>query len=821
MELKAGDTINNGQYKVIGILGKGAYGQTYVAKNQHRFEAQVVIKKLIPSTYDQEIINDAQIRFRREAQMLYNMGEHPQIPSFQAHFKYEEQFFLVQEYIDGRSLRNEIGRNNHWGEKQVIKFLEEILPILSFVHGQGVIHRDIKPSNLMRRKSDDKIFLIDFGSVKEIHSLYKRKDGLIAPTMAIGTEGYMAPEQFKGVPKYNSDIYSLGIVCIEAITKINPREQSNIIHSDLLRILLLGSNIKPDLANILCKMVEFNFRDRYQTVKEIKEDLSKIILLETNNNASQSKFSFRFIRAVLSKLKFKLLARLIITALIFTTLIIDNPWKKNSITSNSNPACELKEDDSISCGEEILNPNSYDIYRQNAAKEFAQTRYQKALPQFEKSWEISRDAETLIYMNNTVLQVLDADYYTIVVAVPLSFQGIKATNYKLAEDFLRGVALAQTEINLSLLDSYHEIGYILPGQNFLERKKITNGKKFKGLRIIIVDDQNNPEHTSEVAEQIAHKPEILGVLGHYASNISLAAVDQYKKKDLNQVSFGTTTIDLTDNPRANYFRVVYTNKEEADAMVDAINKLDEPNEKIAVFYNPGSQYSADFWGEIQKAINKHNKEVSTQNKIAIIEKNFNLVDKYFNTNLAYAEAKRLGANIFLLLPDGQTSDALAHAIEIIDKDNGNTPIFGGNPLMNEIVEQINTPKIPNVTAITLWHYLDNPKYELTKNFIEDNQRLWGTKVVNPGTATAYDATLAFIEAIKQQKNPARKGTLEKLSDSNFSVQGVTGEIKFNTAEKGEPRNGDRRNFEPTTVKLRQCGDKRVFIPIETDCSAIE
>lgn len=104
---------------------------------------------------------------------------------------------------------------------------------------------------------------------------------------------------------------------------------------------------------------------------------------------------------------------------------------------------------------------------------------------------------------------------------------------------------------------------------------------------------------------------------------------------------------------------------------------------------------------------------------------------------------------------------------------------------------------------------------------DDSKRLWDTEVVNPGTFTAYDATLSFIEAIKKQKNPTKQGTLERLSDPDFSVQGVTGEIKFNTAKEGEPRNGDRRNFKPTTVKLRDCGGKRIFVPIETDCSEIE
>ena len=134
MEIKPGDTINNGQYEIIRTLEEGAYGQTYLATNKHRFGAQVVIKKLILLTDDQEVINDAKKRFEQEAKALAQMGEGSQIPEFKAHFEDKEEFFLVQEYIEGCSLRKEIDEGDYWIEDKVIKFLKEILPVLSFVH---------------------------------------------------------------------------------------------------------------------------------------------------------------------------------------------------------------------------------------------------------------------------------------------------------------------------------------------------------------------------------------------------------------------------------------------------------------------------------------------------------------------------------------------------------------------------------------------------------------------------------------------------------------------------------------------------------------
>ena len=120
------------------------------------------------------------------------------------------------------------------------------------------------------------------------------------------------------------------------------------------------------------------------------------------------------------------------------------------------------------------------------------------------------------------------------------------------------------------------------------------------------------------------------------------------------------------------------------------------------------------------------------------------------------------------------------------------------------MEQITNNPL-KLTASSSWHYLNNPESEFTKNA----QKFWGVEKIHPGTYTAYDATLVLIEAIRQQKNPTRKGTLSKISERGFSILGSTGNIQFNT-----PQNGDRLNFPATIVELCNIYNQNDFIPVK-------
>lgn len=171
-------TILRGRYAILKQLGSGGFGETYIAEDRDLpGSPQCVVKRLQPQSHDPFVLQTAKRLFDTEAAVLYQLGSHDQIPRLMAHFEENQQFYLVQEFVDGRDLSQELFPGVRWNEAQVLAFLRDTLRILEFVHQQNVIHRDIKPANIIRRFSDNKLALIDFGAVKEFahwSQLFKR-----------------------------------------------------------------------------------------------------------------------------------------------------------------------------------------------------------------------------------------------------------------------------------------------------------------------------------------------------------------------------------------------------------------------------------------------------------------------------------------------------------------------------------------------------------------------------------------------------------------------------------------------------------------------
>lgn len=264
-----------GRYQVLQVLAQGGFGQTYIAKDMHRpGNPQCVVKHLQPTTANSRFLHNARRLFQTEAEILEKLGHHDQIPRLLAYFEENQEFYLVQEFIQGQTLTAQLQPGKRWSESQVYQLLQEILGILVFVHSHGAIHRDIKPDNIIRR-SDGKLVLVDFGSVKQAwtqvitaheqtHSIFANH---LSPTIAIGTPGYMPTEQGRGKPQPNSDIYALGMIAIQALTGTNPTQLLE--ESDTGEIVWQHqANVSSAIAKVITKMVRYNFKNRYQSAKE-------------------------------------------------------------------------------------------------------------------------------------------------------------------------------------------------------------------------------------------------------------------------------------------------------------------------------------------------------------------------------------------------------------------------------------------------------------------------------------------------------------------------------------------------------------------------
>ncbi|MBW4634352.1 MAG: tetratricopeptide repeat protein [Iphinoe sp. HA4291-MV1] len=287
-----------GRYQIISHLGGGGFGETFVAcDTQLPGSPQCVVKKLKPQANDPDTLQTARRLFDTEAQVLYKLGIHDRIPQLLAYFEENQEFYLVQEFIEGHDLSQEIILGKPLNQDQVICLLEEILNILEFVHQQQVIHRDINPRNIIRRKPDDKLVLIDFGAVKQITTQVITPSGKTKFTVAIGTPGYIPSEQAQGNPKFSSDIYALGILGIQALTGLSPEE----LEKDAERSEIIWQNhssISDDFAKVLNKMVCYDFRERYpsagvtlQALNDLKNSQSRIMTLSlpiSNNNLNNN-----------------------------------------------------------------------------------------------------------------------------------------------------------------------------------------------------------------------------------------------------------------------------------------------------------------------------------------------------------------------------------------------------------------------------------------------------------------------------------------------------------------------------------------------------
>ncbi|MEM8805195.1 MAG: pentapeptide repeat-containing protein [Cyanobacteria bacterium P01_G01_bin.38] len=263
------------RYRVIGALGRGGFGATFLARDESLpGRPPCVIKQLRPTAEASNVIEMARDLFQREAKILGKIGNHPQLPRLLDYFEAQQEFFLVQEYISGATLQQEVRRGGPFSEAGVKQFLSEILPVMQYIHSHQVIHRDIKPANLIRREQDKRLVLIDFGAVKDKVNSVKasQSDQTVLTAYAIGTPGYAPPEQMAMRPVYASDIYAIGVTCIYLLTAKSPKDLS---YDPQTGEMLWQPQVKVSehFSKVLLKMLEISVRLRYQSAEAILRDL--------------------------------------------------------------------------------------------------------------------------------------------------------------------------------------------------------------------------------------------------------------------------------------------------------------------------------------------------------------------------------------------------------------------------------------------------------------------------------------------------------------------------------------------------------------------
>ncbi|PSB09126.1 hypothetical protein C7B62_14260 [Pleurocapsa sp. CCALA 161] len=753
MLLNSGDILRS-RYRILHQLGFGGFSRTYLAEDTNRFNELCVLKEFAPQLKGTFALEKAQELFEREAGVLYRL-RHPQIPQFRQLFRYrqhndqEEHLFLVQDYIEGVTyhtlLNQRLETNNRFSEGEIKKLLTQVLPILEYIHSMGVIHRDISPDNLILRNQDELPVLIDFGCIKEVEIKTQLELSQVttnAPiplvATALGKAGYAPPEQVeRGIIYAHSDLYALAATAVVLLTGKEPQQ---LINPDGYRWNWQSEvTLSPKLEWILNTMLSPHPSERFGSAAEVCKTLQDISIITTSQfsqtttaeNFNQP--SFRTKTSILGDLLAKSLFFIPFSAVLilggFLCLkVSDLDVAPGLSDTNNSVGKDAQLQARFSQGEKILIPQTTTPEKEMAIAAFAQGNYDRATSLLTASLKnVANDPEALIYLNNA--RIGNAKSYSIAVSIPIG------SDVNAAQEILRGVAQAQNRINQAA------------GINHIP------------LKVQIINDDNDPKIAKQVAKKLTQEREILGVVGHYASDVTLATAPIYQAHKLVAISPISTSIKLS-NLSPYILRTVPSDYLAARGLAGyMLENLQQ--KKVAVFYNSQSNYSESLKSEFTAAVYLAGGEVVNT---------FDLADPNFNASDRYQEAVAGGAKAIMLAANTSTLDK---ALQVVQVNRQKLSLLAGDDVYTPKTLQIAGEAAEDMVLAIPWHIKNNPDAE----FSLIAQKLWGGKV-NWRSATAYDATQALITAIAQSRDPTRISIQQNLSNPSFSAPGATSPVDF-------------------------------------------
>ena len=283
----AGKVLLANRYELQQILGQGGFGRTYLTLDRYRFNEPCVVKEFLPQHQGDYEIQKSRELFVREAKILHQI-DRAQIPKFFACFEEDNKLFLVQEYIKGQTystlLRERQQQGLTFSEPEIIKWLKELLPVLSYLHDRQIVHRDISPDNIMLQDDTHLPVLIDFGIGRSaLVQGHSQGENLATPNnyptqpSIVGKVGYAPYEQiWLGQSFPSSDLYSLAVTAVVLLTGIDPQTLTD--RSFLKNQWQLQTSVSNGLANILDRMLQDLPTNRYQSAVAILADLDRLTI---------------------------------------------------------------------------------------------------------------------------------------------------------------------------------------------------------------------------------------------------------------------------------------------------------------------------------------------------------------------------------------------------------------------------------------------------------------------------------------------------------------------------------------------------------------
>lgn len=426
---------------------------------------------------------------------------------------------------------------------------------------------------------------------------------------------------------------------------------------------------------------------------------------------------------------------LLVSALVITLALVgggvwwfmNSGFKLGSPTTTGTTAPDSQSiPDRISFGEKTLIPGAVQSAKQAGVEAIAAGDYNKASTNLAAALQENRnDPEALILLNNA--RIGKQKSYAIAASLPIG------TDPNTSLEILRGVAQAQNEINAS------------------------GGIKGVPLKVAIANDDNNPQIAQQIASALVNNSDILGVVGPYASDVTLAAGTVFNSGQLVAISPTSTAVKISGFSHY-VFRTVPSDYVAARALANyMLSKLQRKN--VAVFFNSQSAYSQSLKSEFNTAILLGGGQASSE---------FDLSNPDFSAAKSVAEATKQGAQVLMLAPNGSVLDK---ALQVIQVNQKRLNLLGGDDVYTIKTLEVGGKEAVGMVVAVPWHIDGAPD----SAFPRQARQLWGADV-NWRTALAYNATKALIAAL--ESNPTRAGVQQALSSSDFAATGASGTIRF-------------------------------------------
>lgn len=826
--------ILRGKFIAIELLvpeeDRGGFARTFKARDLEFPRQMRVIKQLDPINYtvrlNPEQLQRIEEMFREEASTLAELN-HPQIPKAWSFFHKDIQdetgysqrlFYLVQDYIEGKNLNQELSLRNpeNFSETEVIKIFKEILHILKYIHNydgiHGVIHRDIKPANIMRCSQNGRLYLIDFGAVKQT------VQGLPVDTSSIVlTPAFAPPEQSSGEPvSPASDLYALATTCLCLLTgNRNPRE---LIWSSRWSDHVKINNQR--FAKALDKMLQYRKEDRPQSAQEVLDILEREkSWFEKFLYWLQNFFNrFRRIPSRWTWVSFGLLVLLGVAIAVFAsrikppiispptpTLVVTTTPR---ITQSPTPVANDDQDDQyFSRGERSLIPelNNNDVCRtayelkQEGMRAFKaaslagdQPGFAKAQTKFKESIRSEKnnciaDPETRIYEYNSIVAQIDLQSGSKFPTLAIVTQKEEISNNK-AEDeksilgleILRGIAQA--------LDTNQPLFQIL-----LANYEVNQGKDIDNLDEIAQYIANNqiPKETRYFSQS-----KILGVIGRYISKDIGKIGETYGNKQVVLIAPTSTAfrdnLASDDQPLNEYvFRTASNDSIASENLAKYVQSQANWN-KLLMIYDENDKYSESLKTEFISNLSNRKKIYFCNLETSNAEN-----QQLSKSRTCSREALNKKVDVLMLAPPPKY---LRNAIDVardVKVVRQRIQLIGGDVLYDyKTLQELGDSAEGMVIAISSHVSL------ASQDFLKTAKTLWRTTDVSWRTITSYDAVKVFNQALTElglNNNLTGQDIYSKLSEPNFSATGATAKIQF--YDSGESRH-DRKQLQGVGILVQ-------------------